>query len=107
MTDTDAVLHMLHNASATQADIAFALDIPIRSVQAAIVDLRMAGHPVVTDGEGVRLARDAEECLRCADSLLHRAVTQWRTARALRATGRRMRDQEAAAQRLTLWEAIA
>ena len=108
MTDANAVLHMLHNASAKQADIAFALGIPIRKVQEGIVELRLAGHPIVTDGDGVSLAQNADEVRACAESLRRRLVAQYQTLRALRRTAKRMAEEEARQDNLTLWrEAIA
>lgn len=69
----------------------------VRRVQAATQELRLAGWPVVTDGEGVRLATDPAEVRECAEALRRRAVTQWKTARALRATAEHM------AAPMTLW----
>ena len=65
MTDADRVLRLLANAGATQADIAKAWHIPVRSVQDIIQQLL--------------------------------------TSRALRRTAKRMRAQEDASARLTLW----
>ena len=105
MTDADRVLSLLTHASITQPDMAFVLGLTIRQVQAACEELRRSGYPVVSDGDGVRLAASAEEAQRCADALRRRLVSQYLTMRALRRTARRMADQEAAAQRMTLWGA--
>jgi hypothetical protein len=94
MTDSDRVLRLLANASATQEDIAKACHLPVRSVQAAIQELRLAGQPIITDPEGswrgMRLARDADEAMACAVALRRRLATQYLTYRALRGTARRM-----------------
>ena len=103
MSDADRVLRMLHNATVVQADMAFALGIPIRKVQEAIQELRLAGHPIISDGDGIRLARNAEEAAACAASLRRRAIHQFLTARALRRTARRMAVAEDNLARLTLW----
>ena len=111
MTDADRVLRLLANASATQADIAKACHLPVRSVQAAIQELRLAGQPIITDPEGswrgMRLARDADEAMACAVALRRRAINQLLTARAMRHTARRMADEEAAGRHATLWDLTA
>lgn len=73
----------------------------LRRVQAAIQEARLAGWPLVSDGEGVRLSFDPGEVAACAVALRRRAVTQWLTARALRRTAERMRAPA------TLWETVA
>jgi methylthioribose-1-phosphate isomerase len=78
--------------------------ITIRKVQEAIQELRLAGHPIVTSGNGVRLAPWAIDVEMCADALRRRLAHQYLTLRAMRATARRMRDQEAAALHATLWD---
>lgn len=104
MTDTEAVLAILGADGMFQPDIAYALALPIRTVQAALQELRLAGHPIISDAGGVRLAQTAEEARTCADSLRRRAIHQLLTSRAVRRTARRMREAEDAAVRLTLWE---
>ncbi len=88
----------------TQRDLAMAAlglaPQAIRRVQAAICEARLAGWPIVSDGEGVRLSSDPGEVAACAVALRRRAVTQWRTARALRRTAERMRAP------VTLWESV-
>lgn len=102
--DATRVLRLLGNASVTQADMAFVLDLSIRSIQAACEELRRTGYPVLSSGDGVRLAQTAKEALGCAAALRSRAIHQLLTARALRATARRMRVREDAAARATLWD---
>lgn len=88
----------------TQRNIAFALYGPfgwhtgIRKVQAATQELRLAGWPVVSDGEGMALATDPAAVRLCADALGKRLATQYRTVRALRRTASEM------GQPLRLWE---
>jgi biotin operon repressor len=103
MSDAERVLSLLTNASVTQADMAFVLDLSIRAVQAACEELRRAGHPILSSGDGIRLAQTADEALSCAAALRKRAITQWVTARALRRTGLRMKTMEDAVGFLTLW----
>jgi hypothetical protein len=89
----------------TQRDVALAAlglaPQAVRRVQAAIQEARLAGWPIVSDGDGVRLETDPAAVLACAAALRRRAVTQWLTARALRRTGERMRAPA------TLWEDVA
>ena len=61
-----------------------------RDAEQAVHDLRLAGHPVISDTEGVRLSRDPAEVAERADALRRRAIHQMLTARALRATARRL-----------------
>jgi predicted DNA-binding transcriptional regulator YafY len=107
MSDAARVLRLLANASATQRDLAAALDLSVREVQEAILDLRLAGHPIIghADKRGMRLSDAADEVLACAISLRRRALTQFVTSRALRRTARRMQAADDAAARLTLWGA--
>ena len=103
MTDAERVLQLLTNASTTQPDMAFVLGLPIRVIQESIQELRLAGHPILSSSDGVRIARTSEEALFCAASLRKRAVRQFLTARALRRTGLRMKVAEDNLARLTLW----
>jgi biotin operon repressor len=104
--DAERVLRLLTSANTTQPDMAFVLGMSIRAIQASIVELRLAGHPVITSGDGVRLAQTADEARACADALRRRLVSQYRTVRALRATARRMQEAEDAAANVTLWDLI-
>ena len=90
MTPADRVLRLLGNASVFQADIASACDLSIREVQAILRELRIAGHPILSDGDGIRLAQTADEARACAEALRRRLVSQYLTYRALRSTARRM-----------------
>lgn len=99
-TDERAVLDALtgRRRPITQADLAFGLDIPVRAVQEAIESLRLAGHPILSSGDGMRLSADPDEVAACADALHSRAVTQMETASKLARTAARMREPA------TLWE---
>ena len=103
MTDAERVLRLLNNARVPQTDLAFVLGLSTRKVQSAIVELRLEGKPVLSDGDGIRLAETADEADACTDTLRRRLVTQYRTYRALRRTARAMRVREDAAARATLW----
>ena len=106
MNDADRVLRLLTNAGAFQADIASACDLPLRSVQEILQGLRLAGHPIISDSKGVRLAHTADEAMACAVALRRRAINQLLTARAMRHTARRMADEEARQHNLTLWREL-
>ena len=106
MTDAERVLRLLTNAGAFQADIASACDLPLRSVQEILQGLRLAGHPIISDSKGVRLAHTADEAMACAVALRRRAINQLLTARAMRHTARRMADEEARQHNLTLWREL-
>lgn len=108
MSDADRVLRLLSNASVKQADIAFVLRLSIRQVQSALQQLRLEGKPILSDGDGIRLAQTADEARACAEALRRRLISQYRTYRALRATARRMhlaenRPPEIEAPEGSLW----
>jgi len=103
--DAERVLRLLTmNRSIYQADIASACDLPIRTVQECIQSLRIAGHPIGSDRDGVWLAQTADEARACSEALKRRIAHQYLTYRALRNTARRMRVAEDAAARATLWD---
>ena len=105
MSDADRVLAALSDgASILQPDLAYLLDLDIRTIQAALQVLRLLGYPIISGSDGVRLATTAAETMACAQALRRRAITQWMTARALRWTARRMQMAEDAASGGTLWE---
>jgi hypothetical protein len=97
-TDERAVLDALtgRRRPITQADLAFG-----RAVQEAIESLRLAGHPILSSGDGMRLSADPDEVAACAEALHKRAVTQMETASKLARTAARMRAPT------TLWEGRA
>jgi hypothetical protein len=73
-----------------QEPLASTLDLDVRTVQRALQELRLGGSPIVSDGDGVRLATDPAEVRACAKALQRRAVHQMLTARAMRHTAVRM-----------------
>ena len=86
----------------TQRDLAYRLwPLPggIRRVQAATQELRLAGWPVVSDGDGMRLTDSPAEVRACVAALRRRRATQALTIRALRVTAAQMEQPR------TLWEA--
>jgi biotin operon repressor len=106
--DAARILRLLNNASVPQADLAFVLGLSIRQVQSALQSLRLEGKPVLSDGDGIRLAQTADEARACADALRRRLRSQYRTYRALRNTARAMhlaenRPPEVEAPEGSLW----
>jgi len=90
-----------------QRDLAYALwglDGSIRRVQSACQEARLAGWPIVSDGDGMRLEDDPAAVAMCALALRSRAIHQLLTARALRRTASRMREAKDASARVTLWD---
>lgn len=73
----------------TIGDIQERLNVPRRTVEAAIEQLRRSGSPVCTGSDGAWLTDSATELRQHADALRSRAVTVMLGARALRATARR------------------
>lgn len=81
------------------------MGIPRRMVEQAVTDLRLQGRPVASDGRGVWLSDSAKEMADQAQRLRERALHQLLTARAVRATARRMAASEARVQQMGIWEA--
>lgn len=88
----------------TQRDLAYALFGTrggIRRVQSATQELRLAGWPIVSDGDGQRMENDPAVVRECAADLRRRAITILLTSRALRRTAEQM------AEPLKLWTGAA
>jgi hypothetical protein len=103
-TLVDALAYLGHPVK--QDDLAYSLwgsEGSVRRVQAACQEARLAGWPIVSSGTGVRLETIPAAVAACADALRARALTQFVTARALRYTARRMREEEDARAAATLW----
>lgn len=98
-------LHLNFALSVTIGELAEQLRWPRRMVEQAITDLRLQGRPVCTGPDGVWLARSAKEMEQQYQALRRRYISQALTARAVRATARRMRDAEAKVEQRTLWDA--
>jgi hypothetical protein len=90
--------------SVKQADMAFVLGLSTRAVQSALQELRLAGHPIISTSDGVRLTDWAIDVENCAVALRRRAITQLLTSRALRNTARRMREAEDSRSSQTFWD---
>lgn len=90
----------------TLHELARSMHAPRRDAERLVQELRLAGVPLVSDGNGIRLARDAAEAAACAAALRRRAISQLLTARALRRTAAKMREAEMAVDRPTLWTTI-
>lgn len=82
----------------TISQLCLATGSPRREIEAGIQQMRRDGVPVVSDGQGIRLARDAADAERCAARLRSRALEQMATARALLDTAERMAIEEAGHQ---------
>lgn len=96
--DERVVLAVLRDREAyTLADLAVAAGLSRRETEQAVQALRLAGQPIVSSGDGIRLSDDPDEVEACARRLLHRLRAQRRTAVAMRRTARTMR------QPMTLW----
>jgi len=99
MSEQGDVLAMLKRGPLTLAELAQANHLPRRAVEEAVQALRLAGEPIVSDGNGIRYSTDAAEVAACAKALRRRYISQAITARALRRTARRLES----AGELTLW----
>src|SRR5688572_14557323 len=97
------VIHdLLRSAPQTKRVLAERAGTTSREVELAINALRLAGWPILSDSDGYRLSQDPQEVLACSQRLRRRAVNQYRTARALRSTARRM-----TAPQIELWSVAA
>lgn len=72
--------------------LALILKVPRREVEQAVQSLRLAGHPIVSSGDGIRLSDDPDEVEACARRLMGRLRSQRLTAVAMRRTARRLRE---------------
>jgi hypothetical protein len=90
------------DSAVTLSAIATAAGVSRREVEQAVYDARMEGRPIVTGPNGAWRAQDALEAASMADRLRRRALHQLLTARALRATARRMRAVELAVEQQSL-----
>jgi predicted transcriptional regulator len=85
-----AVLRDLMTGPARMDDLAHWLNVPRRDVELAVQALRLAGEPIVSDGNGLRYSTDPAEVRECAQRLRSRLATQAVTTRAMLRTARRM-----------------
>jgi hypothetical protein len=85
------------------------MGIPARTVEALVNEARLDGAPILSDGDGYRLASSSDELEAQARRLRIRAAHQFVTARAVRQTARKAKADEDARLRPsgTLWPAEA
>ncbi len=91
-----SLLAILRDTPQTKRALADALGTTTRDVELAIRALRLEGHPILSNGDGYWMARDSAELAQCVKRLQRRAVEQFLTVRAMRATLRRLEASEAA-----------
>ena len=99
------VLPFLTRRPQTKRELAARMGIPVRSVEEAIQSERLAGAPILSDADGYRVAMEPDELEAQARRLRIRAAHQFLTARAVRTTAKRMKEDRDAAMRPagTLW----
>ncbi len=91
-----SLLAALTSQPRTKRDLAESLGTTTREIELAIRALRLEGQPILSNGDGYWMARDAAELAQCVARLRRRAVEQLLTVRAMRATLRRLEASEAA-----------
>ncbi len=91
-----SLLAALTSQPRTKRDLAESLGTTTRDVELEIRALRLEGQPILSNGDGYSMARDAAELAQCVERLRRRAVEQFLTVRAMRATLRRLEASEAA-----------
>lgn len=106
MTD---ILPFLTRRPQTKRELAERMGIPARDVEEMVRLARLDGAPILSDGDGYRLAADPDELEAQARRLRIRAAHQFLTARAVRLSARRMKAEHDARQRPsgTLWGEVA
>ena len=100
---TLVVSRYLGTEPTTLTELAARMHVPRREAERFVQEARLAGVPLVSDGDGVRLARDATEAAQCAARLRRRAITQLLTARALRRAAQRMTLAEGDFEQTAIW----
>jgi len=105
-----SVLHLLEEDRETEpwtiAGLNRWLAVPRRAIEEAVESLRLQGHAIIGDKDGLHLARDSKELAAYIEARRRRLVTVYRGTRALRGTLRRMRESEAKVEPLELpWTA--
>ena len=97
-----SILPFLTRRPQTKKALAERMGVPTRDVEEAVRVARLAGAPILSDSDGYRLAADPAELETQARRLRIRAAHQFLTARAVRQTARRMKEDQDAALSLTL-----
>lgn len=85
-----SLLEVLTAQPRTKRDLAQAMAADTRSIEAEVQRLRLAGIPILSDGDGYRLAQTAAEVRQCSERLRSRAIRQMETATALADAAERM-----------------
>lgn len=93
--------------SATIDHLTRAVGCSRREMEQAIETLRLEGFPIIAGAAGVSLTDDPHELERYIEARRRRLVSQYQGTRALRAALRKMRDEQARAEGLTLWRNVA
>ena len=99
MTDIRYLLNVGRDHARTIGELAEALNVPRREVEASIQSARLDGVPIISGSEGVWLATRPQEAREAASRLRSRAIHQMETAAALE----RWADAQEAP--LSLWDA--
>jgi biotin operon repressor len=99
-----AVLPFLTRRPQTKRELAERMGVPARTVEELVNEARHAGKAIISDSDGYRLTDDPDEVDAMVRRLRVRAAHQFGTARALRATARRMRERDDALRNGTLWD---
>jgi predicted DNA-binding transcriptional regulator YafY len=107
VSDTGRIRAVLSEQAETIATVATRAGVSRRDAEFAIAELRLAGLPIVGDGEGVRLTSDPAELRAYAASRRRRLVQVALGTRQLLRTARRLEDEAASRQGLTLFGDVA
>ena len=90
------------------SELAEGMNVPRRTLEKAVQELRRRGHPVASGREGVWIAENYRDLDATFQSLRHRVVEQSRTAWKVRATMRRLRTaEEVGEQEVMFWPEAA
>lgn len=90
MTVTD----FLTRRPQTKRELAERMGIPAREVEALVQQARLDGAPILSDGDGYRMAVASDELEAQSRRLRIRAAHQFLTARAVRQAARSMKQAE-------------
>lgn len=98
-----AALHRGRDGAQSLSALAEALDVPRRTLEKAVQELRSRGYPVASGREGVWVADSHVDLAQTYQQLRHRIVEQSRTAWAVRTSMRRLRAAEDRGEVEQLW----
>lgn len=92
MSAEERVLESLGDrAIHTIGGLAFGLDLPRRTVEEAVEELRLRGEPIVASADGIRFTENVDELATYLEARGHRAAAIHRGTMAMRDTLRRLR----------------